>query len=116
MNPGLTKTYVAGGSIETYRIVAFGSDAKTVVEASAHTAKPIGVTGNLAVVQGERVDVIHTGIGEVACGGSITRGDLLTASSGLAVVASAGQRCIGVAMDNGVTGDVIPVLLNITTA
>lgn len=117
-NPGLIKTFLAGAAIGAYTLVKFGSDDKHVVEATAATDAIIGVTGQLGASAAEEpVDVILTGIAEVKYGGSVTRGALLTATTGgQAVAASPGAgtnaSVIGRAMASGVSGDIGSVLLS----
>ncbi len=119
LNPLLTKSFKNGGAIVTrYRIVKFGSDDDTVVQAAAATDSLIGVADSLgAAATDTRVEVIINGIAEVEYGGNVTRGALLTADSdGKAVAAAptAGSnvRIIGVAAQSGVAGDIGSVILS----
>jgi len=65
-----------------------------------------------AAAQNAPVTVQVDGIGKVEAGGSITAGQLLASDgSGLAVNAgSAADFGIGIALEGGVTGDIIPFL------
>jgi hypothetical protein len=111
--PLLTKAFDAGAAIGAYRIVKFGADDDTVILGAVGTDALIGITGQVGAAAGDRVDVDMAGIGEVAAGDSITRGNQLTTDAdGAAVVASAGDTVIGVALKSAVSGDVIPVLLH----
>lgn len=119
MNPGLTKTYLAQGAIPARAIVKAGSADGTVAVAMASTDAIIGVSERLAADDGDRVDVIHTGIAEVVLGGSVAYGDFMTASNaGAAVTASpaagVNAQVVGMALQAGVTGDIIDTLLTVT--
>jgi hypothetical protein len=73
-NPGLCKTYLAGGTINPRRFVKFSADG-TVVQASAAADDVIGVAACPdAVASGERLDVYRDGLVPVDFGGTVTRG------------------------------------------
>jgi hypothetical protein len=115
-NPQL-KQYIAETAVTPNLIVKPGSTDDYVVLGAAAADKLMGVSGNVGGIAGERVDIIKEGIADVIAGGTITRGDPITAdAAGKAVVAapSAGTnaRIIGFAEVSGVTGDVITVLLS----
>jgi len=116
-NPTLTKSFLAGAAVTKYRIVKFGADDDSVVQAAAATDILIGVADPLGGESGRRVDVIMQGAADVEYGGTVTRGALLTAdANGRAVeaapAAGSNNRIIGVAMASGVTGDIGSVLLS----
>lgn len=115
-NQVLAKTYTAGGAISAFRIVKLGSNDGEVVQAAAATDLLIGVCAELAPASGERVDVHKIGIARVEFGGTVTRGNPVTAdASGKAVAAApaAGSnvRIIGFAEVSAVAGDIADVLL-----
>jgi hypothetical protein len=116
-NPDITKSYVAGGAIIPNSCVKFSADG-TVVQSAAASDLTIGATvPQLSVVSGERVDVIHDGIADMVCGGTVTRGTSVTSdAAGKIVNASAGNRAVGIALLSGVAGDIVPVLVNPATA
>lgn len=119
MNPGLTKTYVAAGAIPGRAIVKAGAVDGTVAVATAPTDAIVGINERLDADDGDRVDVIHYGIGEVTLGGLTAYGKYLTASNaGVAVAASpaagVNAQVVGKALSSGVSGDIIPVLLTLT--
>jgi hypothetical protein len=108
---GLIKSFGAGAGITACRIVKHGSSDGVAVQAAAAADKLIGVA-DADAANGTRVDVILTGTADVQFGGTVARGDLLTADAvGKAVVAAAGNRVIGVALVSGVAGDIGEVLL-----
>ncbi len=115
-NIGLTKAYTAGGTINPFRIVKFGSNDYEVVQSAAVGDLLIGVSTEVDASTGERVDVVQAGIADVKIGGSVTRGQLLTSDAsgqGVAAAPAAGtnNRVIGVALISGVSGDIIPVVI-----
>lgn len=108
---GIIKGYLAGAAIAAYRIVKFDTTDGTVIQSAAATDKSIGVTTEIPAASGETVDVVKTGLTYVEYGGTVARGDLLTADSvGRAVTAApsagANVRIIGVAEISGVSGDI----------
>lgn len=83
-NEGLVKTYDAGGTINEYRIVKFGSSDSSVLQSSASTDKFAGVAclpKGATAATGDSVDVIKSGIADVTYGGTITVGDRLTSNT-----------------------------------
>lgn len=114
-NPLLTKAYDLGAAAVAGRTIVKLSADGTVVAAAAATDALIGVTNAVAAATGERADVVQSGIADVICGGVVTRGGLLTSdASGHAVTASANDRVVGIALVSGVSGDIIPCLINVT--
>lgn len=114
----LAKNYDADGAIGAYTIVKFGSADGHVAAAAAATDGIIGVTTDAgADAAGNPVDVIHDGIAFVKLGGTVTRGDWITSdASGHGVkanpAAGANNFVVGRALQSGVSGDVINVLVD----
>lgn len=108
-NEGLIKTYTAGGTINEYAIVKFGANDREALQAGAATDKFAGVAclpKGATASTGDSVDVIKIGIAHVVYGGTVARGDYLTAdANGKAIVAVAGNNVIGTAEKSGVSGD-----------
>lgn len=115
--PTLIKSFVPGAAINPYRIVKHDTADNTVIQAAAAADLSLGVTGYQgAASTDDTVDVILEGVAEVELGGTVTRGQQLTAgAAGVAVTAAAGNRAIGIAMASGVAGDVVGVLLKQST-
>ncbi len=118
-NPGLTKSYTAGGTINPYRIVKFGSADGEVVQAAAAADLSIGVAvfPGSAASAGERIDVAHDGIVDVEYGGTVTRGQKLTSDASgraIAAVPSAGANAqiIGYAVVSAVSGDIADMMIS----
>ena len=125
---GIVKSYKAGGAVSQYRIVKFGTDDKTVIQATATGDAQIGVCCQPGgSTTGQRVDITRTGIEEVEYGGNVTRGDLLTsdaqgravsvtrhthAETGTTTGAASAVRIIGTAEMSGAVGDIGQVLLS----
>lgn len=117
-NPGNIKAYNAAVDIAAYTIVKFGANDYDVTPGAASTDSLIGVSQHVAVVAGQRCDVIHDDIANVLLGGAVTRGDYITSdANGAGVVAAPGAgvnaNVIGRAIISGVAGDVIPVLIDL---
>lgn len=112
MNPLLTKAYKAEAAINAYRIVKPGANDDQVLQATGVGDALSGVSNEVGAAINERQDVIHGGIGEVACGGAVTRGDFLTSDANGKAVAAApaagvNNNVIGRALQSGVLDDVI---------
>lgn len=108
------KSKRAGGVISAYRIIKFGDDDETVVQADAVDDAFVGITipGSGSdvsgmVEEGDMIDFATSGIPAVEYGGVVTRGDNLTTDSqGRAITAGATDNVIGVAFNSGVSGDI----------
>jgi hypothetical protein len=120
MNPGLIKTFLAGGAINPARIAKFGNADYAVIQATDGSAPMAGVVVETGIetaqayASGDRVDVIRDRIANVMYGGNVTRGKWLTSdANGKAIEATiaAGTEvhCIGRAEVSGVAGDVAPI-------
>lgn len=114
---GIEKSVKCTAAIATAFLIAkFGADDDTLSQATAATEALVGVFQHITTVAGEEVRVMLDGISKVKLGGTVARGDLLTAdANGKAVVigavAGTNYNAIGRAMASGVADDVIPVLL-----
>jgi hypothetical protein len=120
-NPGFIKTYDAGGAIGAYTIVKFDATTDFQVLAAAAVGDPLaGISTEVSNAQGDRVDVIHSGVAYVTAGGTIAPGDPITSdSSGHAVKAApatgVNNNCIGRARQSAVSGDVFELLIDYFT-
>lgn len=119
----------AGGNITPFRIVKIGTtqDSEALISASA-TSPNIGIahggtrrapgTGDddgFAAIDGENIPIWGTGcIGLVQLVGTSARGDAITSdASGLGTTTTTEGDCIvGWALQSGVAGDVVRVLVN----
>lgn len=118
MNVLLNKAYLAGATLNPYRLVKFGADDDHVIQTAAVGDAIFGVIdipGSAAAAE-DRVDVMTHGIADVILGGTVTRGGLITTDAtgqGVAAAPAAGvnNSVIGRAMISGVVGDIIPVLI-----
>lgn len=102
-------------------IVKFGSTKEFGTFATAATDKSIGVSdvrgadpNTVTAAVGAELEIVMDGIPPVRLGGSVSYGDLITSNSAGRGVATttAGNRYIGVAMSDGVSGDFIPVKIS----
>ena len=120
-NRDLIKSYAAEGAILPCRIVKPGANDLGVLQSSAVADKLLGVTvPNITVATGDTVDVMVDGICDLQLGATVTRGDQLTSDAngqGVTAAPAAGvnNRVIGIAIVSGVSGDIIPVLLSVST-
>lgn len=111
------RSFVAEAAISANRVVTFGATDDNVLTAAAVTSTLIGIVEGVSPVLGERVDVVMTGIADLQIGGSVTRGNYITVDAqgrGVAAAPAAGvnNNVIGVALQSGVSGDIIPVLIS----
>jgi hypothetical protein len=113
----MIRSYYAGATVNPYRFVVQDSADNTVIQASANTSKIMGISGQLARATGQSVDVASIELTKCELGGTVTRGDLLTSDAdgkgielSSAILASASARCGAVALQSGVSGDIIDVV------
>ncbi|MGA0569640.1 phage cement protein [Variovorax sp. VNK109] len=118
MNVILEKTFVAGAAIAACTIVKHGAADDAVIPAAAATDSLLGVASrDFDTAIGERIDIMTQGVASVKLAGTVTRGGPVTSNAaglGVAAAPAAGSnvRVIGVAMQSGVAGDVIDVLIS----
>lgn len=134
MNSLLQKSFKAEAAIAAYRIVKPGTADTQVLQAAAATDFLIGVSNEVGAAINERQDIVVIGIADLELGGTVTRGDPITADAngkGVAATrhthtentagaytqnattgAAAAGRIIGFALVSGVASDIIPVLLH----
>lgn len=111
-HPELVTAHTADGAIAPYRIAVHGAADGNVAQAANSTTPLMGIVGRIApAVANDRVDVTRSGIEEVEYGGTVTRGDPLTAdASGRAITAAPGAGVnayvIGNAEESGVVGQI----------
>lgn len=114
MNYPLIKAYVAEEATGQFLIAKQGTQDNQILKADSATASIIGVVcqpGEVAV--GDTTDVTIMGEGEVMLGGSVSAGSSITSdANGKAVTASAGNRAVGMALESGVSGDVVRCLVS----
>jgi hypothetical protein len=117
VNPLLIKTKNQQTAVSPNLFVKFGNSDANIVQAAGATASIIGVANSLAsATVDDLVDICLSGIAEVKCGGSITRGNYVTSdANGKAVAANlvAGTTVYhgGIALENASDGDIIPILV-----
>lgn len=115
----LTMGYTAGATIAQAVFVKKGTTDGRVIVSAASTDKTIGVAiipganGTTKVIE-DPIDVRHIGIAPITYADTIVLGDVLMSdASGFAVLATDTNRSIGIAMEDGVSGNIGSVLLNI---
>lgn len=105
--------FQAGADLSThqYKLVKFGSDAKTVVLAGDNE-EAMGVLQN-APKSGEDAEVSVGGGALVKIASTVAlNASVGSGASGVGKTAAATKLAIGKAMDAGVSGDVIPVIID----
>jgi hypothetical protein len=112
----LAKNYVADGAVEPFRIVKAGSNDGGVAQATASTQPLFGVSGTLGAADGERIDIHRIGLVPARFGGTVARGDKVTADSEGKAVAAApaagvNAHVIGIAEQSAVAGDIGMILI-----
>lgn len=115
-NPLLTKTHDAGAAITKFRLLKIGAADEAVIHAVDGTAPIVAVSAE-TVASGARVEVEMAGLVEVELGGTVARGDYVTAgAAGVGVksapAAGVNSDVAGVAMVSGVSGDIINMMLS----
>jgi len=114
---GIEKTLKCASAIGTaYTIAKFALDDDTLDVASSSTDTLIGVFQHTTDAAGEQVRVMVSGISRLKLGGTVTRGDFVTSTTGGLGVAAApatgvNASIVGVAMASGASGDIVPVLI-----
>lgn len=106
------KTFKAGGVVRKGRAVKFGADSEHVVECTAATDATIGLAQSDAVAAEEFVEVALPGGGALAkAQATFSKGQLLVPHTDGAIkkAAAAGNRLVGVAMDDAVAGDLVGI-------
>jgi hypothetical protein len=113
----LTKSFDAAGALLANSIVKVGAADYQVLQAGAATDPLLGITTEINANAGERADVAMIGIADLKLGGTVAAGDFICANyAGYGVTAApaagANNTVVGTAIIAGVTGDIIPVLIN----
>lgn len=106
-------TFNAAGTIALGKAVTLDATGKIVTVANAVTDKTVGLAQNLVAV-GDKTEVaLPGGGGKALLGGTVAAGDLLAPTTGGALIASTTEndRMIAMAMEDGVTGDIINVMV-----
>lgn len=114
---GLVLNYKAGATVNPHRIVKFGADDLTLIQATGSTDALIAVSDNVGYdptntnnrYPQAKLDAIFSDAAELEYGGTVTRGDSITSDSvgrGIKAGGVAGQKTIGIALKDGVVGDI----------
>lgn len=114
MNYPLIKAYVAEGATSQFLIAKQGTGDNQILRADAAAAKTLGVVCQPGDVSaGETTDVVILGEAEVMLGGSVGAGvSIASDANGKAVASTAGDRAVGIALESGVSGDVVRCLVS----
>ena len=109
---GHIKSHLADAAITVYTIVKSTSTGSAT--ATADTDKILGVA-QLSVLTAEMVPVQFNGTAKVLAGGTITKGDWITATTAgkAAATSTTGKVVLGQALESAVLNDVFEVQLGI---
>ena len=105
-------TYNASAAIALGKAVTLDATGIIVTASNAKTDLSIGIAQNAVLAAGEAVEVaLPGGGGKALLGGTVAAGDLLAPTTGGALIATTtpGDRYIAMAMQLGVSGDIIGV-------
>lgn len=105
----LVLSLVAASAITANRILAVDATGK-VKPATANTDAIIGVADDVDTLAGGVAAVLVIGAVPVKLGGTVAAGDFITAGAGGVGVTGTG-RVVGIALQAGVVGDIIDVLI-----
>jgi hypothetical protein len=108
-NPLLIKTFTTTSAIGSYLIAAHDVNDRECKLSTAATDALVGITQLVgADAAGDRVDLVLAGAVKVTYGGTVAKGDRLTSdASGRAITTTtAGNKVLGIALKDGVVGDV----------
>lgn len=100
---------IAVSAITANRVLALDATGKVKL-AAANTDTIIGVSDDVDTPAGGVAAVLVEGAVPVKLGGTVAAGDFITAGAGGVGVAGTG-RVVGIALQAGVVGDVIDVLI-----
>lgn len=107
-------TFKATAAIGQYSVVKGGADNEHVsVSAAGATDKSVGIAMSAATVADQFTEVAVMGGGaKLKLAGTVAFGDKVTSNaSGLGVVAASNDHVVGVAMEAGVSGDIIQIVV-----
>jgi hypothetical protein len=115
---GIEKSVKCTAAVAAFTLAKFGADDDTLSTASASSDDIIGVFQHATSSASEEVRVMLTGISRVKLGGTVARGGWITSDAsgqGVAIGSTAGTNysALGRALASGVSGDIIPVLLEV---
>lgn len=97
---------VAEGDIQPYRILKHGSKDNHVKQATGANDALIGVSDECVLSDGDHADVSILGCVPVEYGGTIKRGDFITADAQGRAVKATAKHYIGQARVSGVKDDI----------
>lgn len=111
---------IANGAVAAFRIVRRDPTTDDKVEVCGANERPSGVGPDYAVADGVALPVFVGGVAQVVLGDTVAVGDRVKSdSNGAAVpIATSGtvaQNSVGIVLRAGVSGDVVPMQIDIDT-
>jgi hypothetical protein len=109
------QAFTAGADLSThqYKLVKFDATNNSVI-LCGNAEKPMGVLMNNPA-SGELAEVAVQGGAKVKIGSTMSTlgGSIASAANGVARAAVAGEWAIGTQQDSGVSGDIIPIIIDL---
>ena len=114
----LIKNYQAEDATAQYLIAKQGTADNQTLKSGAAAANQLGVVNQPGdVVAGDRTDVVLLGETEVRCAGAIAAGRSFTSDgAGKAVLATTGQRAVGIVLETGAADRIVRCIVSPHTA
>ena len=115
-NISLTSTNDLSAGTEFLVMKVDTANDHSVVTATASTDPIVGILQNKPKA-GAAADLRFVGTSKVQAGGTITRGDRVTATTGGKVITTTSNKdvCVGIALASAVSGDVVEIMLTVGT-
>jgi len=99
-------------SAKAFHFVKFGADADHVIACSSAGEKSVGVVMNAPAAAEDMAEIAYLGGAKVKLAGTVAvGGEIACNAAGAGVAAAAGDYVRAIAMEAGVSGDVIGVML-----
>ena len=114
----LIKNYVAENANSQYLIARQGTQDYQALKSDAAAANQLGVVDQPGdMVANDRMDIVMLGETEVRCGGIIAAGRSFTSDAdGKAVLATTGQRAVGIVTETGAAERIVRCIVTPHTA
>lgn len=113
LKPLLIGAFKADGVIAKGKAVKLGTDSEHVAKCTAASDKVIGLLADDVAAAEDACEVVLIGGAKGLLGGTVSAGDALAsdANGKLVATTTGGDKVVGMAMESGVDGDLISVLL-----
>ncbi len=107
-------TRPAGGDLSTKQYMFMTVDSNGRIDITGDGASADGVLQDKPNATDRMGQMAISGVSMVVCGGTVTKGgDVASDAAGKAVDVTTGDYILGVALETGASGDIIPVKLTV---